>query len=81
MNFNRTSIWTVSAKHPWSARRRSFWKTYGEKIAMRNLWCSVPNLTMMFAVWMVWSQLINEMKLAHDKDPHVYSATAFRKQR
>ena len=25
-------------------------------------------------VWMVWSQLINEMKLAHDKDPTVYSA-------
>jgi len=39
----------------WRPEDPTFWQTIGRKIAYRNLWISIPNLFLAFAVWMLWS--------------------------
>ena len=38
-----------------------FWSEKGKKIAARNLWLSVPALSLSFAVWMVWSVVVAKL--------------------
>ncbi len=45
----------------WRPEDPEFWQTKGRKIAARNLWISIPNLLLAFAVWMVWSVVIAKL--------------------
>lgn len=45
----------------WKPEDPVFWETTGKRIAMRNLWISVPALLLAFAVWMVWSAVVINM--------------------
>jgi NNP family nitrate/nitrite transporter-like MFS transporter len=42
----------------WNPEDPVFWEQQGKRIAMRNLWISIPNLLLAFAVWMVWSVVV-----------------------
>nr|WP_317616348.1 MFS transporter [Paracoccus mutanolyticus] len=42
----------------WRPEDAQFWAEKGRRIARRNLWLSIPALTLAFAVWMVWSVVI-----------------------
>lgn len=42
----------------WRPEDAQFWADKGRRIARRNLWLSIPALTLAFAVWMVWSVVI-----------------------
>lgn len=42
----------------WNPEDASFWQSKGQMIAYRNLWISIPALTLAFAVWMVWSVVV-----------------------
>lgn len=42
----------------WEPEDSVFWETEGRRIAWRNLWISIPNLLLAFAVWMVWSVVV-----------------------
>jgi NNP family nitrate/nitrite transporter-like MFS transporter len=42
----------------WDPEDPVFWEQEGKRIAMRNLWISIPNLLLAFAVWMVWSVVV-----------------------
>ena len=42
----------------WNPEDAAFWKSEGQLIAQRNLWISIPALTLAFAVWMVWSVVV-----------------------
>lgn len=44
-------------KH-WNPEDATFWQAKGQMIAQRNLWISIPALTLAFAVWMVWSVVV-----------------------
>jgi NNP family nitrate/nitrite transporter-like MFS transporter len=61
----------------WEPEDESFWNTYGEKIAFKTLSVSTPNLTLMFATWLMWSIVAALIQGAHDKDPTVYPLTDY----
>ena len=42
----------------WNPEDAAFWDSEGRAIASRNLWISIPSLTLAFAVWMVWSVVV-----------------------
>ncbi|RHW20391.1 nitrate/nitrite transporter [Pseudomonas jilinensis] len=42
----------------WRPEDPEFWDTTGRRIATRNLWISIPNLLLAFAVWTIWSILV-----------------------
>ncbi|WP_119155202.1 NarK family nitrate/nitrite MFS transporter [Caldimonas tepidiphila] len=42
----------------WTPEDATFWRQSGQSIATRNLWLSIPALTLAFAVWMVWSVVV-----------------------
>jgi len=45
----------------WLPEDPAFWAGKGKAIATRNLWISIPNLLLAFAVWMVWSVVIAKL--------------------
>lgn len=45
----------------WRPEDPAFWQAKGKKIAARNLWISIPNLLLAFAVWTVWSVVIAKL--------------------
>ncbi len=45
----------------WRPEDKTFWEDTGRRIARRNLWISIPNLFLAFAVWSVWSILVVKM--------------------
>ena len=45
----------------WQPENKHFWDTKGKKIATRNLWISIPNLFLAFAVWSIWSIMVVKM--------------------
>lgn len=45
----------------WRPEDATFWNDAGRKIARRNLWLSIPALTLSFAVWMVWSMVVAKL--------------------
>ncbi|UFS67857.1 MFS transporter [Paracoccus denitrificans] len=47
----------------WRPENPTFWAEQGRKIARRNLWISIPALTLAFAVWMVWSVVVAKLPL------------------
>jgi NNP family nitrate/nitrite transporter-like MFS transporter len=42
----------------WDPEDPVFWETQGRDIANRNLWISIPSLSLAFAVWMLWSVVV-----------------------
>lgn len=42
----------------WNPEDKSAWEGEGHVVARRNLWLSIPALTLAFAVWMVWSVVV-----------------------
>jgi len=42
----------------WNPEDQGFWRSRGASIAQRNLWLSIPALTLAFAIWMVWSVVV-----------------------
>lgn len=42
----------------WNPEDKGFWDGGGQSVARRNLWLSIPALTLAFAVWMVWSVVV-----------------------
>lgn len=42
----------------WRPEEAAFWAGGGRRIAIRNLWISIPALLLSFAVWMVWSVVV-----------------------
>ncbi|MCE7733837.1 MAG: NarK/NasA family nitrate transporter, partial [Candidatus Heimdallarchaeota archaeon] len=53
----------------WDSENEEFWEEYGKSIATRNLWISIPNLLLGFAVWIIWSVVIVSIQSLHDADP------------
>ncbi|WP_152205191.1 nitrate/nitrite transporter [Marinobacter changyiensis] len=45
----------------WRPEDPTFWEQKGKKIAKRNLWISIPNLFLAFAIWTIWSILVVKM--------------------
>jgi len=45
----------------WRPEDASFWAATGKHIAHRNLWLSIPALTLAFSVWMVWSMVVAKL--------------------
>ncbi|MDD5242251.1 MAG: MFS transporter [Sulfuricella sp.] len=45
----------------WNAEDHTFWENEGRAIANRNLWISIPNLLMGFAVWVMWGIITVQM--------------------
>ncbi|ANI16370.1 MFS transporter [Pseudomonas citronellolis] len=48
----------------WHPEDAEFWEAKGKRIATRNLWISIPNLLLAFAIWMVWSVVVAKLPLA-----------------
>src|SRR3989304_5208441 len=42
----------------WDPEDAAFWESEGRAVATRNLWISIPSLTLAFSVWMVWSVVV-----------------------
>jgi MFS transporter, NNP family, nitrate/nitrite transporter len=42
----------------WNPEDSMFWRKRGFTVAQRNLWISIPALTLAFAIWMVWSVVV-----------------------
>jgi NNP family nitrate/nitrite transporter-like MFS transporter len=45
----------------WRPEDPAFWESRGKRIARRNLWISIPNLFLAFAVWSIWSIMVVKM--------------------
>jgi NNP family nitrate/nitrite transporter-like MFS transporter len=45
----------------WRPEDEKFWESTGKKIAYRNLWISIPNLLVGFAVWGMWGIITVQM--------------------
>jgi NNP family nitrate/nitrite transporter-like MFS transporter len=45
----------------WHPEDEHFWENTGKKIAYRNLWISIPNLLVGFAVWAMWGIITVQM--------------------
>ncbi len=55
----------------WRPEAPVFWEQTGKRIASRNLWISIPNLLLAFAVWMVFSMVavkLNDIGFQFSKD-------------
>jgi NNP family nitrate/nitrite transporter-like MFS transporter len=48
----------------WTPEDRGFWDRSGRSVATRNLWLSIPALTLAFAVWMMWSVVVVHLPAA-----------------
>jgi len=57
----------MSAMHViahWTPEDPGFWERNGHSVATRNLWLSIPALTLAFAVWMLWSAVVVQLPAA-----------------
>ena len=48
----------------WNPEDPGFWARSGHSVAKRNLWLSIPALTLAFAVWMLWSVVVVHLPAA-----------------
>lgn len=67
-NANTSSSATVASKvysradiADWQPEDAGFWVSKGKSIATRNLWISIPNLLVAFAVWLMWGMITVQM--------------------
>jgi NNP family nitrate/nitrite transporter-like MFS transporter len=47
----------------WRPEDAQFWETTGKRVASRNLWISIPNLLVAFAVWAMPSVNISRVNM------------------
>ena len=45
----------------WDPEDEGFWEESGKRLANRNLWISIPNLFLGFAIWMVWGVIVTKI--------------------
>ena len=45
----------------WRPEEAAFWDSTGKSVANRNLWISIPNLLIAFAVWLMWGIITVQM--------------------
>lgn len=45
----------------WAPEDPGYWAAKGRAVARRNLWISIPNLLLAFAIWMVWSVVVAKL--------------------
>ena len=45
----------------WDVEDPDFWESTGKKVANRNLWLSIPNLLLGFAIWLMWGIITVQM--------------------
>ncbi|PXX77216.1 NarK family nitrate/nitrite MFS transporter [Rivihabitans pingtungensis] len=45
----------------WEPENPTFWQQEGKAVARRNLWISIPALTLAFIIWQVWSVAVLNM--------------------
>lgn len=45
----------------WRPEDEAFWAQTGKAVANRNLWISIPNLLVAFAVWLMWGMITVQM--------------------
>ncbi|MFQ5606941.1 MAG: NarK/NasA family nitrate transporter, partial [Candidatus Zixiibacteriota bacterium] len=57
----------------WEPEDPQFWNSTGKRIAFRNLWVSIPNLLLGFAVWIYWGVIVGLMQGLHDTNPALYN--------
>ena len=57
----------------WDVEDQQFWQEIGEKVAFRNLWVSIPNLLLAFAVWIYWGVIVGLMQGLHDGNPALFN--------
>ncbi len=54
--------------HPlegWDPDNEQYWEETGKKVANRNLWVSIPNLLLGFAVWIYWGMVAKYIQKLH----------------
>ncbi len=51
--------------HYWDPEDEGFWNREGKSIASRNLWISIPNLLLAFAVWIYWGMVAKYVQQLH----------------
>jgi len=49
----------------WDPEDETFWNREGKRIANRNLWISIPNLLLGFAVWIYWGMVAKYIQQLH----------------
>jgi len=49
----------------WDADDQDFWERQGKRVANRNLWVSIPNLLLGFAVWIYWGMVAKYVQQLH----------------
>jgi len=49
----------------WDPDDENFWERQGKRIANRNLWVSIPNLLLGFAVWIYWGMVAKYIQKLH----------------
>jgi MFS transporter, NNP family, nitrate/nitrite transporter len=54
----------MSIIHHWNPEDHGFWDRSGRAVATRNLWLSIPALTLAFAVWLLWSVVVVHLPAA-----------------
>ncbi len=59
----------------WEPEDNAFWESTGKKIAVRNLWISIPNLLLAFSVWIYWGVIVGLMQGLHDANPALFNFT------
>jgi len=59
----------------WDVDDPTFWEKTGKAVAYRNLWISIPNLLMGFAIWVYWGMIIVRMQELHAADPSLFNFT------
>ncbi len=57
----------------WDVEDREFWESSGKKTAIRNLWISIPNLLLAFAVWIYWGVIVGLIQGLHDVNPLLFN--------
>ena len=59
----------------WDVEDEKFWESTGKKIATRNLWVSIPNLLLGFAVWLYWGMVAKFIQRIHFANPDLFNFT------
>ncbi len=49
----------------WEPDDEQFWDSEGKRIANRNLWISIPNLLLGFAIWIYWGMVAKYIQKLH----------------
>ena len=68
----RTSLSGGMTLETWDIEDEKFFQNEGKTIMTRNMWASIPNLLLGFAVWLMWSVTAGRIQIAHTNDPSAY---------